>query len=87
MSFDVDVESTQEMDANIRSNAEMKTNFSPYIIVHDTDYYTGSYTYTPDETTQIVQISGLLAAQDITINPIPSDYGHIAWDGSVLTVS
>ena len=26
-------------------------------------------------------------ASDVTVNPIPSNYGLITWDGSVLTVS
>lgn len=49
--------------------------------------YTGAYTFTPTESTQTVQISGKRATSNITINPIPSNYGRITWDGSTLTVS
>lgn len=49
--------------------------------------YTGAYEYTPTEETQTIEISGKAATQDIIINPIPSNYGLITWNGSVLTVS
>lgn len=50
-------------------------------------YFTGEYVVTPSTETQIVSIGGKTAKQDITINPIPSNYGLITWDGSTLTVS
>lgn len=53
----------------------------------EVDFYRGDYEYTPTHDTQTVQINGLLATQNITINPIPSNYGLITWSGSVLTVS
>lgn len=52
----------------------------------DHDAYTGSYEITPTDETQTIPTANLLAAQDFVINPIPSDYGHISWNGSVITV-
>lgn len=52
-----------------------------------TTYYTGEYTFTPTQDAQIVSINGKTATQNITINPIPSIYGLITWNGSTLTVS
>lgn len=49
--------------------------------------YTGSYEATPSDSVQTLPVSGWLMAQDITINPIPSNYGKISWDGTTLTVS
>lgn len=49
--------------------------------------FTGEYEYTPTEEEQVVGIKGLKATNDIKINPIPSNYGLITWDGSTLTVS
>lgn len=49
--------------------------------------YTGSYTFTPSQSAQTININGMIATQDITINPIPNNYGLITWNGSVLTVS
>ena len=49
--------------------------------------YDGEYEFTPTEDTQTVSIANKRAVQDITINPIPSNYGLITWDGSTITVS
>ena len=49
--------------------------------------YEGEYTFTPTDETQTIEINGLRATSNITINPIPNNYGLITWDGATLTVS
>lgn len=49
--------------------------------------YEGEYEFTPTQQTQIVPTADKVLEHNITINPIPSNYGLITWDGSVLTVS
>lgn len=49
--------------------------------------YEGPYEFTPTSETQTVQIENELATSNITINPIPSNYGLITWDGATLLVS
>ena len=49
--------------------------------------YTGEYEATPSKETQVLLTENKVLAQNITINPIPSNYGLITWDGSTLTVS
>lgn len=49
--------------------------------------YRGEYEFTPSAVTQTIAIAGLVAKTDITIDPIPSNYGLITWDGAVITVS
>lgn len=51
------------------------------------DDYEGAYEFTPTESTQTVQIEGKKATQDIVINPIPTNYGRITWNGSFIKVS
>ena len=51
------------------------------------DIYNGLYEYTPTANTQTIEIDHKMATSNIVINPIPSNYGLIAWNGSVLTVS
>lgn len=46
--------------------------------------YDGPYEFTPTQETQVVEIANQQAAQDIIINPIPSNYGLITRDGTVL---
>lgn len=49
--------------------------------------YEGSYSITPTSETQTLQTEHLMMADNLTVNPIPSNYGLITWDGSTLTVS
>lgn len=49
--------------------------------------YEGAYEVTPSTETQIIPIANHIASENITINPIPSNYGLITWNGSTLTVS
>ena len=50
-------------------------------------FYTGSYTVTPSSETQTLHMEGMRASHDVTVNPIPSNYGLITWNGSTITVS
>ena len=49
--------------------------------------YEGSYEATPGPEVQILATADRWLTEDIKIQPIPSNYGLIAWDGSVITVS
>ena len=49
--------------------------------------YTGSYEVTPSDTEQVLETDAFYMNGNITINPIPSNYGLITWNGSVITVS
>lgn len=53
----------------------------------DTPVYEGPYSFTPSSEAQVISIEGKKAEQNIVISPIPSNYGLIAWNGAVLTVS
>lgn len=49
--------------------------------------YDGPYEWLPSEESQTVSISGKMATTDIIIEPIPSNYGRITYNGSTITVS
>ena len=51
------------------------------------DPYEGDYTITPSSETQTLVTKNLRMTDNITINPVPSNYGLITWNGSVITVS
>ncbi len=57
------------------------------ITITGTEPYEGSYSVTPSASEQILETEGLRMTQNVTINPIPSNYGLITWNGSVITVS
>lgn len=49
--------------------------------------YDGPTTVTPSLQTQTLETAGKQLVSNITVNPIPSNYGLITYNGSVLTVS
>ena len=49
--------------------------------------YAGPYEVTPSAETQTLETDSFYMNGNITINPIPSNYGLITWNGSTLTVS
>lgn len=49
--------------------------------------YEGPYEVTPSDTEQVLNTDSLYMSGNITINPIPNNYGLITWNGSTLTVS
>lgn len=51
------------------------------------DPYEGPYEVTPSATEQVMPTSGKTMERDLTIGPIPSNYGLVTWTGAVLTVS
>lgn len=59
--------------------------YTPY--VPQVVEYQGPYEVTPTTTAQTLATMGLLSTADIVIDPIPSNYGLVTWDGAVLTVS
>lgn len=49
--------------------------------------YEGPYEVTPGAEAQTLETDALYMRGDIVINPIPSNYGLITWNGSTITVS
>ena len=55
----------------------------------ETEYpiYDGETEFTPSSSVQTIFTARKLLATDITINPIPSNYGLVTYDGSIITIS
>ena len=49
--------------------------------------YDGPYEFTPTAGSQTIEIDHKMATANIIINPIPSNWGLITWNGATLTVS
>ena len=49
--------------------------------------YQGSYTVTPTEETIVLETKDKETTANITINPIPTNYGKLTWNGTTLIVS
>ena len=87
MKIDISI-APQSVEINAKPQTAAIAIGSPVLREHiGTDPYAGPYEVTPTQSTQTLATEDLLMVQDVTINPIPSNYGLITWDGSVLTVS
>lgn len=53
----------------------------------DVPIFAGPYEATPTQGTQVIPTLGYQMAQDFVVNPIPSNYGLITYNGFELTVS
>lgn len=51
------------------------------------DEYTGEYTVTPGNASVVLETKNKVLLDKITVNPIPSNYGLITYNGYKLTVS
>lgn len=49
--------------------------------------YPGPYEVTPGADPVVLGTDGLRMEGNVTVNPVPENYGLITWDGSILTVS
>ena len=52
-----------------------------------TPRYDGAYEVTPTRYTQTLPTEGKLLSADVIVNPIPSNYGLITYNGSFIMVS
>lgn len=74
-----------ELSLNLQMDGEAGTVIK--VTEHDLPVYSGATEITPSEETQTLQTANKTVLQNIIINPIPSNYGRITWNGSTLTVS
>lgn len=51
------------------------------------DPYEGEYEITPTTETQTLLTKNFRMIDNLIINPVPSNYGLITWNGSTITVS
>lgn len=70
--------------SEISTSMVSSTNVSP---LSPLPPYEGDYVVTPTQSTQTLSTAGMKMTDNVTINPIPSNYGLITWDGTTITVS
>lgn len=77
------VEVTPSLSGNISVNAEMAA------LIRTTNYeeYSGTTAVTPSSVAQVLPTESKVVLENIVINPIPSNYGLITWNGSYLTIT
>ena len=57
------------------------------VVNANADEYGGPYEATPTAAAQTFATTGKLMVREFTVNPIPSNWGLITWNGLTLTVS
>lgn len=87
MSFHVTFEESPRFSATFGENERHQATFSEHIEVPVADYYDGEYTITPSSEAQTIPVIGKTMRRNLTINPIPSNYGLITWNGPGIRVS
>lgn len=85
--LDVQITEQYEADVSVDGNIEAEADGSIVINKIEADEFEGAYEYTPTQNTQIIEIAQKKAVQNITINPIPQNYGLITWNGAYLHIS
>ena len=78
------IEEEVELIDNI---VEVDAELSTIIGYSELPTYTGVTSVTPSNQMQVLNTKNTALYDNITINPIPSNYGLITWNGSTLTVS
>lgn len=74
-------------DLGVSVSGSVELGMATGIQIVSGEKYTGETMVTPTANAQVLHTAGLVVDSDITINPIPNNYGLITWDGSLLTVS
>lgn len=85
----LDVEISEQYDMTVGGNDDYDVSTDSKIVINKigSDPYEGEYVITPSGAVQILATKNKKATQNITIQPIPQNYGLITWNGSILTVS
>lgn len=74
---------TADLSGSITADAQLFTRLKH----GDYNEYQGAYEFTPTTEAQTIPTDHLVLMDNITIDPIPNNYGLITWDGSTLMVS
>lgn len=81
-------ESEQQFDLTVvETNIPIQIGVETPIVTSTVPDYDGAYDITPSSGAQVFATNGKKLTHDFVVEPIPSNYGLITWNGSALTVS
>lgn len=69
------------------TNVGIPTNVATQYAMREGEIYEGSYVFTPSDEYQTIFTEDKTLIHDITINPIPQNYGRITYNGAIITVT
>lgn len=85
--FDGDLNVIEILDGDAALVEVYDGELSEFVGVENSQVYSGPAEFTPSADAQTIHTAGLLVGEDIIIDPIPSNYGLITWNGSTIKVS
>ena len=90
MTFEITFIEETQFHIGFEESSGFSVNFSEDSGFHadlfEGHLFEGETDFTPTDEVQTISTKGLVLPENIVINPIPSNYGHIAWNGAVLMV-
>lgn len=81
--FNVIFTEAESFDCSMASDDDFHVDFGEAVPKE----YAGSYTITPAAEAQTLATANRLLSRDIVVEAIPSNYGLITYNGSIITVS
>ena len=81
------VEPESDTSLHVDEVDDMGLTLSEQFVVGEGIPYGGPYEVTPTQGTQVLETKFMKMMDNVTVNPIPSNYGLITWNGSYLMVS
>lgn len=76
----------EKIGGSLSSAQTIKATIKIPTVIYPATYH-GEHEITPSREAQTLETEGLYMTENITVNPIPSNYGLITWNGSTITVS
>lgn len=82
--INIDVKGAEPVKVKLKEEKPLKIEVAETGLV--TEEYKGAYSIEPTKEGGRLETKGKTLKDDIVIEPIPSYYGRIFWDGSAITI-
>ena len=88
-SLTLNVQGSEAVALGVAENDALVIGMTQAVVVNriNGDPWEGAYSVTPAAEAQVLATKNKTMEEDFTVEAIPSNYGLITWNGSVLTVS
>ena len=87
MRIPMQITGEKALSMSVSASEEIRCTLGAAFQMASVPEYEGEYEFHPSAAAQTISTEGFLMTHDIVIDPIPSNYGLITWNGSTLMVS
>lgn len=87
--FEIELKDDSEIEFDLENKNQIEFGFDTQVNVTTSNIpdYDGDYEVTPSADGVTLLTQDLRMTANVVINPIPSNWGRIGWNGAYLTVS